>query len=114
MQHLRCMERMASHLSYPLSCPSIPHHNVQGRGAATGYDTAVALPAKGDDEELQKENIKNASSSKGSAVFSVAKVDPVTGEVAGVFESIQPSDTDLGAKAPKDVKITGLWYAQLS
>jgi hypothetical protein len=46
---------------------------------------------------------------KGSAVFSVAKVDPSTGEVAGVFESVQPSDTDLGAKAPKDVKITGLW-----
>ena len=49
----------------------------------------------------------------GSAVFSVAKVDPATGEIAGVFESIQPSDTDLGAKAPKDVKITGLWYARL-
>lgn len=49
----------------------------------------------------------------GSAVFSVAKVDASTGEIAGVFESIQPSDTDLGAKAPKDVKITGLWYARL-
>lgn len=34
-------------------------------------------------------------------------------QIAGVFESIQPSDTDLGAKAPKDVKITGLWYGQL-
>ena len=42
------------------------------------------------------------------------QVDPSTGEVAGVFESIQPSDTDLGSKAPKDVKITGLWYGQLS
>jgi hypothetical protein len=48
---------------------------------------------------------------KGEAVFSIAKVDPVTGEIAGVFESVQPSDTDLGAKAPKDVKITGLWCA---
>lgn len=85
----------------------------KGRGASTGYDTAVALPAAGDSEELQKENTKSAAGSKGSAVFSVAKVDPATGEVAGVFESIQPSDTDLGAKAPKDVKITGLWYAQL-
>jgi len=46
-------------------------------------------------------------------VFNVAKYDPATGEIAGVFESIQPSDTDLGAKVPKDVKITGLWYAQL-
>lgn len=85
----------------------------KGRGASTGYDTAVALPAAGDDEELQKENLKSAAGSKGSAVFSVAKVDAATGEIAGVFESIQPSDTDLGAKAPKDVKITGLWYAQL-
>ena len=41
-------------------------------------------------------------------------MDPATGEIAGVFESIQPSDTDLGAKAPKDIKITGLWYGQLS
>lgn len=46
---------------------------------------------------------------KGQAVFSIAKVDAATGEIAGVFESVQPSDTDLGAKAPKDVKITGLW-----
>lgn len=53
------------------------------------------------------------ASPAGSAVFSVAKVDPATGEIAGVFESIQPSDTDLGAKAPKDIKITGLWYGRL-
>ena len=136
----------------------------KGRGAATGYDTAVALPAAGDDgalllpgcasalpsrlrvpvhpppgqplstpflhpppgqplstpflphaaEEYLKENIKSAGALKGQAVFSIAKVDAATGEIAGVFESVQPSDTDLGAKAPKDVKITGLWYAQLS
>ena len=43
-------------------------------------------------------------------MFSVAKIDAATGEIAGVFESVQPSDTDLGAKAPKDVKITGLWW----
>jgi len=85
----------------------------KGRGGATGYDTAVALPAKGDDESLLKENIKSTVALKGSAVFSVAKVDAATGEIAGVFESIQPSDTDLGAKVPKDVKVTGLWYAQL-
>ncbi|KAF6263730.1 33kDa oxygen evolving protein of photosystem II [Scenedesmus sp. NREL 46B-D3] len=85
----------------------------KGRGAATGYDNAVALPARADAEELAKENTKSAAGSKGSAVFSVAKVDAATGEIAGVFESIQPSDTDLGAKAPKDVKITGLWYARL-
>jgi len=85
----------------------------KGRGGSTGYDNAVALPARSDADELQKENNKNTAALKGSAVFNVAKYDEVTGELAGVFESIQPSDTDLGSKAPKDVKITGLWYAQL-
>ena len=36
-----------------------------------------------------------------------------SGEIAGVFETIQPSDTDLGAKEPKEVKISGIWYAQI-
>lgn len=85
----------------------------KGRGASQGYESAIALQAAQDDDKVLKENVKSAAASKGSAVFSVAKVDPATGEVAGVFESVQPSDTDLGAKAPKDVKITGLWYAQL-
>merc|ERR1712186_190741 len=83
----------------------------KGRGGSTGYDSAVALPARGDDEELAKENTKNTTALKGSIVLSAAKVDSKTGEIAGVFQSIQPSDTDLGAKTPKDVKITGLWYA---
>jgi photosystem II oxygen-evolving enhancer protein 1 len=86
----------------------------KGRGGSTGYDTAVALPAKGDDEELAKENTKNTAALKGSIVLKTAKIVPATGEIAGVFQSIQPSDTDLGAKAPKDVKVTGLWYARLS
>ena len=38
------------------------------------------------------------------------QVDPVSGEVAGVFESIQPADSDMGAKDPKDVKVTGGWF----
>jgi photosystem II oxygen-evolving enhancer protein 1 len=86
----------------------------KGRGGSTGYDTAVALPARGDDEELLKENNKNTASLKGTIVLSTAKVDTSTGEIAGVFQSVQPSDTDLGAKAPKDVKVTGLWYARLT
>lgn len=86
----------------------------KGRGGSTGYDTAVALPAAGDAEELEKENIKSTAASKGTAVFSIAKVDTETGEIAGVFETLQPSDTDLGSKAPKDVKIGGIWYAQLT
>merc|ERR1719231_479356 len=85
----------------------------KGRGATTGYDNAVALPARSDDEQLANENNKSIKPLKGSAVFNIAKYDSATGEIAGVFESIQPSDTDLGAKAPKDVKVTGLWYAQI-
>ncbi|KAF5736092.1 oxygen-evolving enhancer protein 1 chloroplastic [Tripterygium wilfordii] len=87
----------------------------KGRGGSTGYDNAVALPAggRGDEEELSKENIKNTSSSTGKITLSVTKSKPETGEVIGVFESLQPSDTDLGAKVPKDVKIQGIWYAQL-
>lgn len=76
------------------------------------FELAVPFPFPA--EELEKENIKTTIALKGQAVFSIAKVDAATGEISGVFESVQPSDTDLGAKAPKDVKITGLWYAQLN
>jgi photosystem II oxygen-evolving enhancer protein 1 len=86
----------------------------KARGGSTGYDTAVALPARGDDSELVKENTKNTAGLKGSIVLSTAKVDPATGQIGGVFQSIQPSDTDLGAKAPKNIKISGLWYARLT
>ncbi|DBA83409.1 hypothetical protein WJX82_007135 [Trebouxia sp. C0006] len=86
----------------------------KGRGGSTGYDNAVALPARSDSDELAKENTKSTVALRGQAVFSVAKIDNESGEIAGVFESIQPSDTDLGSKAPKDIKITGLWYGQLN
>lgn len=87
----------------------------KGRGGSQGYDNAVALPAggRGDEEELVKENIKDTSSLSGKITLSVTKSKPESGEVIGVFESVQPSDTDLGSKAPKDVKIEGIWYAQL-
>eukprot|EP00271_Cylindrocystis_brebissonii_P016153 TRINITY_DN39394_c0_g1_i1.p1 TRINITY_DN39394_c0_g1~~TRINITY_DN39394_c0_g1_i1.p1 ORF type:complete len:326 (-),score=77.15 TRINITY_DN39394_c0_g1_i1:793-1770(-) len=87
----------------------------KGRGGSTGYDNAVALPAggRGDEEELAKENSKVLTALNGQITFSVAKSNKETGEVAGVFSSIQPSDTDLGSKAPKDVKIEGIWYGQL-
>eukprot|EP00897_Mesotaenium_endlicherianum_P001699 jgi/Mesen1/1557/ME000134S00668 len=87
----------------------------KGRGGSTGYDNAVALPAggRGDEEELEKENTKNTAALNGNITLSVAKSNPETGEIAGIFRSIQPSDTDLGSKAPKDVKIEGIWYAQL-
>jgi photosystem II oxygen-evolving enhancer protein 1 len=43
----------------------------------------------------------------------VTKVDGSTGEIAGVFESIQPSDTDLGARDAVDIKIRGNFYARV-
>jgi photosystem II oxygen-evolving enhancer protein 1 len=49
----------------------------------------------------------------GKISLQVAKVDSRTGEVAGTFESEQPSDTDLGAAEPKEVKIRGIFYARI-
>ena len=43
-----------------------------------------------------------------------AQYDSASGEVVGVFESLQPSDTDMGSKVPKEVKIEGIWYGQLA
>lgn len=86
----------------------------KGRGGATGYDAAMGLPAKADAEELAKENLKSTAALKGAGVWSIARVNNETGELAGVFETIQPSDTDLGAKEPKEVKISGIWYAQFN
>merc|ERR1712094_137519 len=74
----------------------------KGRGGSTGYETASGIIAA-DQDALETENIK-----------STAKVNNETGEIAGVFESVQPSDTDLGSKAPKDVKISGIWYGRLT
>ncbi|KAI5055400.1 hypothetical protein GOP47_0028921 [Adiantum capillus-veneris] len=87
----------------------------KGRGGSQGYDNAVAIPAggAGDEEELAKENNKDTTALNGKITFSVAKTNLETGEIGGVFESVQPSDTDLGSKAPKDVKIQGIWYAQV-
>jgi photosystem II oxygen-evolving enhancer protein 1 len=83
----------------------------KGRGVASGYDTAVALPAQGDSEEYLRSNTKRIPGGIGEMSLQVTKVDGETGEISGVFESIQPSDTDLGADDPEEVKIRGLFYA---
>lgn len=83
----------------------------KGRGLATGYDNAVALPATADSDEYA--NVKQTPIGKGSLSLQVTKVDKETGEIAGKFESEQPSDTDLGAKEAVDVKIRGTFYARL-
>ncbi|MBE9004627.1 photosystem II manganese-stabilizing polypeptide [Fortiea sp. LEGE XX443] len=85
----------------------------KGRGIVSGYDNAVALPAQADDEELTRANVKRAEILKGKISLQVAKIDSSSGEIAGTFESEQPSDTDLGAGEPKEVKIRGLFYARV-
>ncbi|MGD1852908.1 MAG: photosystem II manganese-stabilizing polypeptide [Leptolyngbyaceae cyanobacterium] len=85
----------------------------KGRGLTTGYDTAVALPAGGDTEELIKENMKAFEVGQGSISLQVEKVDSVTGEIAGTFECDQPSDTDMGTAEPSEVKIQGLFYGRV-
>jgi photosystem II oxygen-evolving enhancer protein 1 len=85
----------------------------KGRGVASGYDNANALQAETKSREGDRKNTKRAQTSKGKINFEVAKVNSATGEIAGIFESEQPSDTDLGALDPKEVKIRGLFYARL-
>ena len=85
----------------------------KGRGVVSGYDNAVALPAQADEEELTRTNVKRAEVLKGKISLQVAKVDNTSGEIAGTFESEQPSDTDLGAGEPKEVKIRGLFYGRI-
>jgi photosystem II oxygen-evolving enhancer protein 1 len=85
----------------------------KGRGVVSGYDNAVALPAQADSKELTRTNVKRAEVLKGKISLSIAKVDSASGEIAGTFESDQPSDTDLGAGEPKEVKIRGLFYGRV-
>ena len=79
----------------------------KGRGVTAGYT------AGGDIDELTRANIKEVETLKGKISLRVAKVDNATGEIAGTFESEQPSDTDLGAGEAKEVKIRGLFYSRI-
>ncbi len=85
----------------------------KGRSIASGYDNAVALPARADDSDFTRANVKEYVARDGEMSLSVTKVDPETGEIAGVFESEQPSATDLGAEDPEDVKVRGVFYARV-
>jgi photosystem II oxygen-evolving enhancer protein 1 len=85
----------------------------KGRGVASGYDNAIALPAEADSTKLSRTNVKSTKSYKGHITFEVAKVNSNTGEIAGIFESEQTSDTDLGADDPEEVKIRGVFYTRL-
>lgn len=85
----------------------------KGRGLTAGYDSAVALPSAADSEELRKENTKQFQLDKGKISLQVTRVDSATGEIAGNFVSEQPSETDMGSREPKDVKIQGVFYARV-
>merc|ERR1719264_1500241 len=89
----------------------------KGRGMYTGYDQAVALPAlqadgKEGQEELFKETNKVFDIGKGAIEMEVNKVNADLGEIGGVFVSKQPSDTDMGAKAPKTILLKGIFYGK--
>lgn len=50
----------------------------------------------------------------GEAEFEVTKVDTERGEISGVFASIQPGDTDMGSKTPKEILLKGVWFASIN
>ena len=85
----------------------------KGRGLTTGYSSAVGLVPAGDDDDLLKENVKRYVDGTGTMNLSITEVDAATGEFAGVFTAIQPSDTDMGSKPVVDVKVTGQLYGRL-
>jgi len=90
----------------------------KGRGMYIGYDQAVALPAlqadgKEGQEELYKETNKVFDLGKGAIEMEVNKVNQELGEIGGVFVSKQPSDTDMGAKAPRTVLLKGIFYGKV-
>jgi photosystem II oxygen-evolving enhancer protein 1 len=85
----------------------------KGRGLTTGYESAVAIPSSGDDDKLKRENVKRYISGKGEISLQVSQIAAESGEIAGTFESIQPSESDMGSKEPSDVKIRGTFYARV-
>ncbi|MEO0647771.1 MAG: photosystem II manganese-stabilizing polypeptide, partial [Cyanobacteria bacterium J06650_10] len=85
----------------------------KARGLTTGYDNAVALPARADGEDIARENVKAFDVGQGTISLQVSKVDSTTGEIGGTFISEQPSDTDMGTAAPDDVRLQGVFYGRI-
>lgn len=86
----------------------------KGRALTTGVQYAQGLIAlNGQDDELARENSKRYIDGTGEMNLSITKVDASTGEFAGVFTAVQPSDTDMGSHDPVDVKIVGQLYGRL-
>ena len=98
----------------PYRAPSYRTSNFldpKGRGLTTGYSSAMGLVPAGD--EFTGETVKRYVDGSGTMNLSITKVDPTTGEFAGVFTAIQPSDSDMGTKAVVDVKIVGQLFGRL-
>ena len=86
----------------------------KGRALTTGVQYAQGLIAlNGQDDELARENSKRYIDGTGEMNLSITKVDASTGEFAGVFTAVQPSDTDMGSHDPVDVKVVGQLYGRL-
>ena len=84
----------------------------QAAAAVPGQQQA-ALQA-GDDSSLFKENNKKFDVGQGSIELKVTDVNAELGEIGGVFVHKQPSDTDLGSKAPKEVLLKGSFFATVN
>ncbi len=100
----------------PYRAPSYRTSNFldpKGRGLTSGYSSAVGLVPAGDDEKLERETVKRYIDGTGTMELSITKVDAASGEFAGVFTAVQPSDTDMGSKTAVDVKVTGQLYGRL-
>jgi photosystem II oxygen-evolving enhancer protein 1 len=82
----------------------------------SGYDFPAALAARQtgtEEDELFKETNKVFDVLKGDIEMVVKNVDAESGEFDGVFVSNQPSDTDMGAKTPKNVLLKGKFFGRI-
>ena len=87
----------------------------KGRALTTGVGYAQGLVAAQDigEDELNSENVKRYIDGTGTMSFSITRVDAETGEFAGVFTAVQPSDSDMGGREVLDVQVSGELYGRL-
>merc|ERR1712004_154023 len=101
----------------------LTYAQVKGSGLANRCPTVesqgTSIPVKDGQRivnmcfELFKETNKVFDIGKGAVEMEVNKVNADLGEIGGVFVSKQPSDTDMGAKAPKTILLKGIFYGKV-